>query len=89
MPNPAVNRTRADALCAHTTIAQARTHPLRVVALGGSCLFNRVLTKRIVTQLSNTGLNVLQTQKLLCGDAGLALGQAWVAEQALAVRCGE
>ncbi len=80
--------TLADALCAHT-IAQAHRHQLSDVALGGGCFFNRVLTQRIVAQLSNAGLNVLQTQKLSCGDAGLALGQAWVAEQALNTRLGE
>lgn len=70
--------TLADALCTHA-IAQAHLHQLRDVALGGGCFFNRILTKRIVAQLSNAGLNVLQAQKLSCGDAGLALGQAWVA----------
>jgi len=69
--------TLADALCAHA-IAQAHAHQLRDVALGGGCFFNRVLTQHVVAQLSIAGLNVLQTQKLSCGDAGLALGQAWV-----------
>lgn len=75
--------TLADALCAHT-IAQAHIHQLRDVALGGGCFFNHILTQRIVAQLSNAGLNVLQTQKLSCGDAGLALGQAWVAARMVA-----
>ncbi len=70
--------TLADALCAHT-LALAQRHQLRDVALGGGCFFNRILTKRIVAQLSDAGLKVLQTQKLSCGDAALALGQAWVA----------
>ena len=70
--------TLADALCAHA-IAQARVHQLHDVALGGGCFFNRILTQRVVAQLSNAGLNVLQTKSLSCGDAGLALGQAWVA----------
>ena len=38
-----------------------------------------------VAQLSTADLNVLQTQKLSCGVAGLALGQTWGAEQSLAV----
>lgn len=70
--------TLADALCTHT-VAQAHIYQVRDVALGGGCFFNRILKQRIVSQLSNAGLNVLQTQKLSCGDAGLALGQAWVA----------
>lgn len=79
--------TLADALCAQA-IAQAHKHQLRDVALGGGCFFNRVLTQRIVSQLSNAGLNVLQTQKLSCGDAGLALGQAWVAERMVSAAFG-
>ena len=79
--------TLADALCAHT-LAQAQRHQLRDVALGGGCFFNRVLTQRIVAQLSNAGLNVLQTQKLSCGDGGLALGQAWVAGQVIPMSFG-
>jgi hydrogenase maturation protein HypF len=70
--------TLADALCAHAT-AQAHLHQLRDVALGGGCFFNRILTQRVVSQLESASLNVLQTKTLSCGDAGLALGQAWVA----------
>lgn len=72
--------TLADALCAHT-ISQAHIHQLHDVALGGGCFFNRILKQRIVSQLQAAGLNVLQTRKLSCGDAGLALGQAWVVER--------
>jgi hydrogenase maturation protein HypF len=75
--------TLADALCAHT-IAQAHIHQLHDVALGGGCFFNRILKQRIVSQLQAAGLNVLQTRKLSCGDAGLALGQAWVAARTIA-----
>lgn len=75
--------TLADALCAHA-VAQAHLHQVRDVALGGGCFFNRILTQRIVSQLESAGLNVLQTKSLSCGDAGLALGQAWVAGRMLA-----
>ncbi len=75
--------TLADALSAHAA-AQARTHQVHDVALGGGCFFNRILTQRIVSQLESAGLNVLQTKNLSCGDAGLALGQAWVAQRASA-----
>lgn len=70
--------TLADALCAHT-IALAHRHQVRDVALGGGCFFNRILTQRVTSKLESAGLNVLQTRSLSCGDAGLALGQAWVA----------
>jgi len=68
----------ADSLCAQA-IAQAHIHQVRDLALGGGCFFNRILTQRVVSQLESAGLNVLQTKGLSCGDAGLALGQAWVA----------
>lgn len=70
--------TLAAALCQHT-VALARTHQINNVALGGGCFFNRILKGAIVSQLEAAGLNVLQTRSLSCGDAGLALGQAWVA----------
>jgi hydrogenase maturation protein HypF len=75
--------TLADALCAHA-IAQAHLRQVRDVALGGGCFFNRILTQRVVSQLESAGLNVLQTKSLSCGDAGLALGQAWVASRCVA-----
>jgi hydrogenase maturation protein HypF len=75
--------TLADTLCAHA-VAQAQIHKLRDVALGGGCFFNRILKQRVVSQLEAAGLNVLQAKNLSCGDAGLALGQAWVAGRVLA-----
>lgn len=70
--------TLANALCAHT-IAQAHLHHLGDVVLGGGCFFNQILTQRIVSTLASAGLNVFQTKNVSCGDAGLALGQSWVA----------
>ena len=75
--------TLAAALCQHT-IALARAHQITDVALGGGCFFNRILKDAIVSQFEMAGLNVLQTKSLSCGDAGLALGQAWVAKHVLA-----
>jgi len=55
--------------------------------LGGGCFFNRILKDAVVAQLEAAGLNVLQTRNLSCGDAGLALGQAWVAERMVMPGC--
>ncbi len=74
--------TFADALC-QRTIALANAHQITNVALGGGCFFNRILKEAIVAQLEEAGLTVLQTRSLSCGDAGLALGQAWVAGHAV------
>lgn len=48
------------------------------VCLGGGCFFNQLLTNRITAKLQQCGLTVLRPQTQSCGDAGLALGQAWV-----------
>jgi len=51
----------------------------RAVALGGGCFFNRLLASHIEAGLRAAGLQVLRPQGVSCGDAGLALGQAWAA----------
>ena len=51
----------------------------RVVALGGGCFFNRVLTAGLVAALTARGLRPLVAAKVSPGDSGLSLGQAWVA----------
>jgi hydrogenase maturation protein HypF len=80
------HHTLATALCQHT-VALARTQQITDVALGGGCFFNRILKDAIISQLEAAGLNVLQTRNLSCGDAGLALGQAWVAACMVATGC--
>jgi hydrogenase maturation protein HypF len=68
----------ADALAA-ALIGAARSHGVRQVALGGGCFFNRLLWQRLEAALQAAGLQVLRPGAAGCGDAGLALGQAWVA----------
>jgi hydrogenase maturation protein HypF len=68
----------ADAL-----IAAARARGTHTAVLGGGCFFNRILRERIEQRLASARLAVLQTGAKGCGDAGLALGQAWVAAQTL------
>ncbi len=76
----------------HTTLASAlaewteqaaRRYEVRAIAFGGGCFFNRVLTSRLGADLDRRGLHVFLPQKVSCGDAGLALGQAWVAAHQL------
>ena len=73
----------ADALVARATQV-ASERGVRSVVLGGGCFFNRILAERCVAGLQAQGLRVHTAQALSCGDAGLALGQAWVAAQQLA-----
>ncbi|GAA6142682.1 carbamoyltransferase HypF [Hydrogenophaga sp. 5NK40-0174] len=62
-------------------IQAARMRQVKAVALAGGCFFNRILRERLHAQLSSCGLRVyLQTEQGF-GDAGLAIGQAWVAAQ--------
>lgn len=70
--------TLSDALAEWATQA-ARRFDIGTVALGGGCFFNRILTGRVRAGLEARGLQVRVPQAVSCGDAGLALGQAWVA----------
>lgn len=49
------------------------------VALGGGCFANRLLSRLLTQHLKARGLRVYSAQAVSCGDAGLAVGQAWVA----------
>ena len=73
----------ADSL-ARASIAAARIADTPTVVLGGGCFYNRLLTRRLVAALDAAGLQVQQPQGPGPGDAGLALGQAWIAADALA-----
>jgi hydrogenase maturation protein HypF len=75
----------ADAL-ARRAIAAAVESGVHTVVLAGGCLANAILRERLQRALESAGLQVLQPQAAGCGDAGLALGQAWVA--AAACRAG-
>lgn len=72
----------ADALVRVAADAAQRAGGLPVV-LSGGCFFNRLLAQRTADGLAARGLRALRPQAAGPGDAGLALGQAWVARQAL------
>ncbi len=63
----------------------ARRLGVATVALGGGCFFNRLLLQRFrhalqaQPALDAHGWRCLVPQDVSCGDAGLALGQAWAA----------
>ncbi|GAA0747754.1 carbamoyltransferase HypF [Ideonella azotifigens] len=66
--------------------ASAAEHfDIGTVCLGGGCFFNAVLTTHLTQHLERRGLRVLRPLRHSCGDAGLALGQAWVAVHQLRV----
>ena len=72
----------ADALASWAESA-AQAHGCTVVCLGGGCFANRILRKRVTARLQSAGFAVLSPRVNSCGDAGLALGQAWVAQRQL------
>ncbi len=49
---------------------------LDIVAFGGGCFLNRVMTGLLETALSEAGMTVLKPIQLSPGDAGLSFGQA-------------
>lgn len=72
----------ADALARWAATA-AQAHGCDRVCLGGGCFANRVLRERVTACLQSAGLTVLSPRAHGCGDAALALGQAWVAQRQL------
>jgi hydrogenase maturation protein HypF len=72
----------ADAL-ARAAVQAAQAHHIHTIALGGGCFFNRILRTRLADALKQAGLTVHLPQHSAYGDAGLALGQAWVAAHTL------
>lgn len=72
----------ADAL-ADALITAAQARHTRTAVLGGGCFFNRILRERTVRRLVDAGLTALLPGPSGCGDAGLAIGQAWVAARQL------
>ena len=78
-------RSAEGAALFHLTLAAAladwieRQSTTLPVLLGGGCFANRLLSARLTQRLTAKGLAVFSAQSVSCGDAGLALGQAWVA----------
>ena len=61
----------------------AEASGLGTVAWGGGCFLNALLSLGLRQNLADSGIAVLAPERASPGDGGLALGQAWVAMQAL------
>ena len=90
----AADRVGAAAAWFHLALAQAladwaadaaRKTGCRVVCLGGGCFMNAILTREVTRRLHSHGLRVCRPETNSCGDAGLALGQAWVVAQQFSI----
>lgn len=77
------HHTLADGL-ADAAVRAAQQRGCDTVVFGGGCFLNRVLSERLAWQLESRGLAMHAPRQTPCGDAGLALGQAWVAACQLA-----
>lgn len=75
--------TLADGL-AHWVAQAAQQQSLSIIALGGGCFLNSILTQALEPALAAQGLTVLKARQLAPGDSAIALGQAWVAVNQLA-----
>lgn len=56
---------------------------ISTVVFGGGCFLNQLLITQLLAQCQAIGLNVLTAQTVQPGDSAIALGQAWVAAQAV------
>lgn len=54
---------------------------ITVVACGGGCFFNKLLSTGLRERMDAMGVRMLTSKRLLPGDTAIALGQAWVASQ--------
>jgi hydrogenase maturation protein HypF len=72
--------TLAAALVDWVESAAARTG-VKVVAGGGGCFLNALLSGALRAALPRRGVNFLEARQLPPNDGGLSLGQAWVALQ--------
>jgi hydrogenase maturation protein HypF len=83
MPDPAFgaalfHATLAQGLAAWVT--QAAAHGgVKIIALGGGCFLNAILSRNLHDALTGAGLTVLAAHQVPPNDGGLSLGQAWVA----------
>jgi hydrogenase maturation protein HypF len=64
----------------------ARREGIDNVALAGGCLMNQILSASLREGLAAIGLHSLEAEQAPPNDGGLALGQAWVAMQAITAR---
>ncbi|MCW8917385.1 MAG: carbamoyltransferase HypF [Gammaproteobacteria bacterium] len=83
------NRVRGAALFHATLIegvsrwveAASGQSGLREVVLAGGCFLNRLLSEGVAARLTTRGFTVHQARQAPPNDGGIALGQAWVAQQ--------
>ena len=63
------------------TLAASQKYKVKIVSLSGGCFQNDYLRETLTMKLEQVGLTVLFHKELPCGDGGIALGQAIVADR--------
>jgi hydrogenase maturation protein HypF len=61
------------------TLRAADREGLDLVAFGGGCFLNHILSRGLRQRLHSAGMQVLEARQVPPGDGGLSLGQAWIA----------
>ena len=59
----------------------AQNSGIKLVALGGGCFLNAILSRGLRDELAQAELTVLEARQVPPNDGGLSLGQAWAAIQ--------
>lgn len=78
-PDPGRGAARFHAALAAGLVQAAVQHGATRLALTGGCFHNRLLSREIEAGCRAQGIQTWRPQAADCGDAGLALGQAWLA----------
>lgn len=71
------------AAMAEWAIRAAESNGIAAVACGGGCFMNKLLSSGLRERLVDAGLEMLEAREASPGDAGIALGQAWIAQRSL------
>lgn len=76
-------------LLAASAVIACDLYGISTVAIAGGCFANRRLRRRLVEILTLRRMRVLEPQRVPCGDAGIAIGQAVCAAAVLRRRADE
>lgn len=71
------------AAMAEWALRAAEDAGIGIIACGGGCFLNKVLSTGLRARIEGTGLRMIEARQVSPGDAGIALGQAWIAQRSL------